>query len=69
MHEIGKLMRFVGQSCGRKCNFVVRISGHHPSLPDVYTVSALFADNVWYEPDWVNARDLEPVEPVKYRPA
>lgn len=57
-YEVGQLMQFVGESMGRKCSFPVRISGHHPSIDGVYTVSALFADNCLFEPGWVNARDL-----------
>lgn len=56
--ETREVVQFVGDSMGRKCNFPVRVKSVHPSLPDVFTVDCLFAENCWYEPGWVNARDL-----------
>ena len=34
--QTGRMVRFIGVSCGVKCDFPVRISRFHPSLPEYY---------------------------------
>jgi hypothetical protein len=59
---VRRRFQFKGISRGQRCNFPVEITGRHPTLPDYVTVSAVVADNVYFEPHgWTHIRDLEPI--------
>lgn len=52
---------FVGISNGKRCSFPVELVARHPTLADTYRVTAVFAENAWYTPDWVRMTDLRPL--------
>jgi hypothetical protein len=50
------------QYTANRCNFTIRLTERHPSLPDYYACAALCAHNCAFAPDWVKiGRDCNPL--------
>lgn len=58
--KVHRRYTFTGESRGEHCNFPVELIAPHPSVPGYYRCQAVFAMNVWYQPDWIRLEDLTP---------